>query len=149
MSNRKIKFRAYSHLYKNIWEVVNLYDLDKGNPLTGNVTFVGNEGDVWDATFDGNGFTLMQCVGLTDINGKDLYEGDIVKDELLGRVFKVVYMHCRHKFEAITPTNFVYTDFFDWLVGEADDLHGSHYTKLNVKIIGNIYETPQLLKIKK
>ena len=69
----------------------------------------------------GTGFPLMQFTGLKDKNGKEIYEGDIVrweqfKDEI---IFRDGFFQGR---------NLILTD---WSRAE---------------IIGNIYENPELLK---
>lgn len=70
--SRQIKFR--------VWDVLNnemLYSSDK----TANCFNIKLNGDV----VDGNGcsydetFPIMQYTGLKDENGKDVYEGDIIK----------------------------------------------------------------------
>lgn len=79
----------------------------------------------------------MQYTGIKDKNGKEIYEGDILKCEgIYGRTSffgEIVWesssfrMHCKEKFN----------DFLvSWVGG-----NGS-------KIIGNIYENPELLNEK-
>lgn len=76
----------------------------------------------------------MQCTGLTDKNGKLIYEGDIVKlanGSINGSVFET-----KHK---------VIWDINGWNIPkwtQTDKPDFSHY----IKVIGNIYENPELLK---
>ena len=87
---------------------------------------------------DGNAsvFVLMQYTGLTDDNGKEIYEGDVVKvgvicitgvRELLG---DVVYERGCFK---IRLNDYVY-DFisFDGVT--------------SIEVVGNVYEHPELLE---
>ena len=73
-------------------------------------------------------FVLMQYTGLKDINGKEIYEGDLVRIcgcELISKVFWHKQGLC-----------------FSIKVGQLSD-----YT--NVEIIGNIFANPELLKKEK
>lgn len=84
---------------------------------------------------------LMQSTGLIDKNGKEIFEGDIVQFE-----------------DCYTETDFLYvnTGIVEWSQGsftitnrdsvEMGDLLDGEF--LDVTIIGNIYENPELLEEK-
>lgn len=84
---------------------------------------------------------LMQSTGLVDKNGKEIFEGDIVQFE-----------------DCYTETDFLYvnTGIVEWSQGsftitnrdsvEMGDLLDGEF--LDVTIIGNIYENPELLEEK-
>jgi len=69
---------------------------------------------------------VMQYTGLKDRNGKEIYEGDIVKDE--GVVFK--------KDAAFQVKNYPLMNFF---------IEGFEDKKSKLEVIGNIHENPELL----
>lgn len=141
-----LKFKAYSHTYKRLFDVVNLCNIVGIGKLEGNITFEGNEGDVWDATFDNNDYTLLQSVGFTDCNGVVLYVGDVVVDDF-GRIMMIGYWCGRYQFIALTETNFRHADFFDWLYRHK---HPENETVLYaVRFIKNIYEVTDIQELLK
>lgn len=73
---------------------------------------------------------LMQYTGLTDKNGKEIYEGDIIK-------------HKNLKLQVIEYGYAGFEPFCDNLGDEysSNDANSEHYT-----VIGNIYENSELLK---
>lgn len=87
--------------------------------------------------------SIGQFTGLTDKNGKKIFDGDIVKDEY-GRILEVLFRDNLGKFSfkliKITgekwTDNFVYADIGEWFV----------YCVVKPKVIGNIYDNPELLK---
>tara|TARA_R110002049_G_scaffold203711_1_gene374310 strand:- start:15960 stop:16292 length:333 start_codon:yes stop_codon:yes gene_type:complete len=70
---------------------------------------------------------LMQFTGLKDKNGVDIYDGDIVQDE-------------EHYYSVISWDN-------DDSMYVASDVGGLADMCFPVKVIGNIYENPELFKI--
>ena len=67
--------------------------------------------------------TVMQFTGLTDKNGKDIYEGDIVQSEQL---------------VTLMPVDFEIGSF------GVPDYHLHQLS--DIEVIGNIYQNPELLK---
>ncbi len=94
---------------------------------------------------------LMQYAGLKDKNGKEIYEGDLIKyygrhvDHYNNRetVYEIQYHPLR--FEGI-PIAYLYDKdmYGDWCGGgELKDFYS-----YEVEVIGNLYENPELLKDK-
>lgn len=83
-----------------------------------------------------NGLVFMQCTDLKDKNGKLIYEGDIVKISPSG-----FFDNDRDVFY-IKFTDGYRLAYQDW---QTLDTIGGFSNKL-FEIIGNIYETPELLK---
>lgn len=71
---------------------------------------------------------LMQYTGLKDINGKEIYEGDILAGEFISFKVQVVYVDGAYETESSV----------------------GHYRSLSefsrCTIVGNIYENPELAK---
>ncbi len=71
---------------------------------------------------------LMQFTGLHDKNGKEIYEGDIVQHDAWDYPFKVIFNNERARFVCELKT------------GLTQYIHSE-----GLIVIGNIYETPELL----
>ena len=71
---------------------------------------------------------LMQSTGLKDINGKEIYEGDVILCEW-GEMGDNIYIKTKKMVVNFSPHNLV-------MLEEADRL----------QILGNIYENPELIK---
>ena len=81
--------------------------------------------------------TVGQYTGLTDKNGKKIFEGDIVKDHESGLYGEVVFATAQDGFDGMS--GFMVDDINDGL----QNYNGFWHL---VKIIGNIHDNPELLK---
>jgi len=120
---REIKFRAWGA--KNPIES-NKEEVDY-NPI---VPYDWKLNDV----FEDRDLIFMQYTGLKDKNGKEIYEGDIVKSKSHGLNYEIKFIEggfCADKDNIYIPT---------------DINHFYPSTGCDIEIIGNIYENPDLLK---
>ncbi|ATV35928.1 YopX family protein [Fusobacterium pseudoperiodonticum] len=126
--NRDIKFRAWVKDRKAIFEVVLI------NYVTKKVTYlferVGHLLNIRHEKF--NDIELMQYSGLTDMMEKEIYEGDILFESFGEKYYKVVFENgsFRAEFEG---------DFEEHSFDLID------VVAQGCKIVGNIYENPELL----
>ena len=75
--------------------------------------------------------TVGQFTGLTDKNGKKIFEGDIVKVKGFNYPQKVVYNEQKCCYE--------------WISLETDFHFGIYEVKRLCEVVGNIYDNPELL----
>ena len=114
MSNNRFKFRAWDKENKVLhYNAECAYDSMNGTPTLTHDSF----GDL----LDDEQFTIEQCTGLKDKNGKLIYEGDVVRTTA-NKIGVVKWVCNRCKFEVLLADNSM------WLVHETQE------------IIGNIHE---------
>lgn len=94
--------------------------------------FWSNTYTVWEYV-DIDPETLCQYTGLTDKNGKKIWENDIVKHEISSGLGQVIWYQ---------------EDYIGWIVDDIwiDGQQYSHEMFSECEVIGNIFDTPELLK---
>ena len=119
---REIKFRAWDKATKKMW-----YSSTNGG-YGSLIPFF----ETVEAAIEDDSAILMQYTGLKDKNGKEIYEGDIVKIKDL----------CDNDVDAFV--GYVSYDNASFYINQQGV---SHYRWIDyvVEIIGNIYENPELL----
>ena len=78
--------------------------------------------------------TVGRYTGLTDKNGTRIFEGDIVNALWFGKVERAFVCYAE--------------DYLMWVLKYSDDEHNDMnlFFKNDIKVIGNIYDNPELLK---
>lgn len=121
----KLKFRAWDKEFKEI------YDVDMIRFFSG-IIEVDNESD--HQTDKISKYEVMQFTGITDKNGKEIFEGDILKcfngsQDKVGTVVQVFY-------------DDTYTGYYPFNRDEV----GFNTNSNSIEVIGNIYENEILIK---
>ncbi len=130
---REIKFRAWNTNSK----AMNYFNNPKDGLLYSCGSLYASTGydSEDDPTFDKDedSFIFMQYTGLKDKNGKEIYEGDIIKSE--GNLYKVFYNTDIVGFDVVSLPIESNEAFMDLRQGFSAFV-----------LVGNIYENPELLK---
>lgn len=126
---RTIKFRGRSG---NLWACGNLHIVEHEEYGDSAYIIEASSTTMVDIS------TIGQFTGLCDINGKEIYEGDIVRYSLDDRK-DVGYIG----FHARSASFRVIAEHTDFGIGNRGGLY-----ELNLEVIGNIHDNPELLKCK-
>jgi uncharacterized phage protein (TIGR01671 family) len=90
------------------------------------------------ASYLDNELVLLPSTGLKDKHGKEIYEGDVVKDKF-NDVFEVIYLVDFAAFGMEEIGNRTYINFLGRIFTEDKDYY-------DWEVIGNIYENKELLQ---
>jgi len=133
---REIKFRCWDYDF-NIWIPEESIIINKGKPIAiiHNTNLPIEEALETKETkgkLTNPNWELMQFTGLKDKNGKEIYEGDILKDvdQDNGRHYNSIVEFFEGMFRAISFTN---------------STNSYPAGMENMEIVGNFYENPELL----
>lgn len=131
-----IKFRAWDKIQNKMLLPDNI-EFIHGQAYWAEASTDGQDECSNDGKVDGIGalFELEQFTGLTDVNGKDIYEGDIIKSN---------YKYAQPKVSQI-----IIEDGNSYILGEDlatgnEMLVSDHVNE--IEIIGNVHANPELLK---
>ena len=130
---RPIKFRAWDKDSKRMH-----YAEDMIGPGGWVIQFHGAPLEIGiHGVFEPENVELMQYTGLEDKNGKEIYEGDIVRTTLIGLGFWRVRSRKLTDEVVYQPGAFT--------IGHGDTAHLITPYRDDLEVIGNIYEQPELL----
>ncbi|MCG0772121.1 hypothetical protein IMAU10062_01258 [Lactiplantibacillus plantarum] len=131
-----IKFRAWDKVQNKMLLPDNI-EFIHGQAYWAEASTDGQDECSNDGKVDGIGalFELEQFTGLTDVNGKDIYEGDIVKSN---------YKYAQPKVSQI-----IIEDGNSYILGEdlatGNEMLVSEHVG-EIEVIGNVHENAELLK---
>jgi len=150
--NREIKFRAWDKSINHMSDVGEIHYCQGGIKVFGAGFYLGNG---WATEANGHkhdcDVDLMQFTGLLDSNGKEIYDGDIVKvfDECFPEEFSIGKVEwggadypAYDIYVPSTKQNMELENFCE----DYNSLAGDIFC---IEVIGNIYENPELLETKK
>jgi uncharacterized phage protein (TIGR01671 family) len=129
---KEIKFRAWDKANKKMIAVPSLHFGDDGASHGASLTII-----IWDKTAEmydralvvSETAELMQYTGFKDKNGKEIYEGDILK---------IYTLYSDVKIEAVVFDMYSFMTSGGYFLYAFDE----HY---EIEVIGNIYENPELI----
>ena len=153
---REVLFRAYQKNFKRMLPVVGIeFDANGVQVVTVDNRGMDGKYDVipyysryidGDEDFPLDTLILMQSTGLRDKNGTKIFEGDILKDVVVGTVFAVFFVGGGFIVES-NPTHFGYGHQKG--VNPTESLSNPEMRSCvedNFEVIGNIYDKEDLLK---
>lgn len=125
---REIKFRAWLPKANKME-----YDIQQDNDLGDIIT---------DHNYDNGNYILMQYTGLKDWDEKEVFEGDIIQ---------YLYDGCNENDQYIVEWDeenlqFAFKNTKKEEYMALEDMYDCDYGKHSIRVIGNIYDNPELIK---
>lgn len=131
--NRPIKFRAW---LSDIQRIVNVIKIEQWGEETNIEVYIENEDTEGEEEYLNGEFELLQYTGLKDINGVEIYEGDIViQNPMTSTLYPI--------------TGVVKFDEGAYWVDNGKDARILFSEIDTNEILGNTYENPDLLEVEK
>lgn len=141
---REIKFRIWDKSNKQFYIPNNFIKFWPVIELNGLIGMAGEFNEYQYGTkINQSNYIIQQYTGLKDKNGKEIYEGDIVKYKVERGSYN------KGEFdEHISEVKFENGEFYPRNINnECDDSYYS-FRLYDIEIVGNIFENPELLKRK-
>jgi uncharacterized phage protein (TIGR01671 family) len=152
---RTIKFRVWSIESKSFLDSDDIAIRNNGLILT--YDWHHDYGKSWGSSFENH--IVQQYTGLLDKNGKEIYEGDILKltfsEESLkklykGELYKIITKNSKTEFIGEVTSDYSHgiLSHFSYHVGGIMPFwYFKQLTSRNgIEVIGNIFENPELIK---
>lgn len=147
--SREIKFRAWHKKRSEMMRVVDIY-FGRGEGIQATRLLAVHDGMKYSTNEQTlNDVELMQYTGLRDKGGAEIYEGDIIRVNVVDNKDLEAEYRSTHLVEWCSGDDYPAFDLFPaW-----DDQLNSFSSILNtncfeMEVIGNIHENPELLEVK-
>lgn len=144
-----MKFRIFNTVFKSFEDTSDMAVANDGRIITWNGEYLNEKWDCLNGGWKTNPYRISWGMGAQDKNGKDIYEGDIVK--VLDNLFQVKFGKIRREvigyddkprflefntfyFESLVDKR----PYFSIVTHEQNDLDIT-------EVVGNIYENPDKL----
>lgn len=109
----------------------------------GNAVFHQNGNNPLEALIEQIDYEVLMYTGLKDKNGTEIYEGDIIRTHE-NRIQKVIWHNNGFKLEYKFKRSYRGESY--WETRKDIELSETNNKRWGIKVIGNIYENPELLK---